>query len=236
MAERIECGRLRRRRRVRRAHRRACGCSRRGTSVVVLEARDRVGGRIWTEHLADGTPIDRGGAWLAPYHDAIAGSPREIGVATYKTYVKGAHLLVDGDRIRRYTGLIPKISPLAVAHDRAGTRPRIDRMAKQVPLEAPWTASRAAEWDARSVADWLERSGIRAQHRPRPVRDGGARPVHRRPRRRLVPRTCCSSCARTAASTRCSRSRSGSQENLVDGGAGLDRARRSPTISATRCG
>ena len=42
-----------------------------GKSVVVLEARDRVGGRIWTQQLADGSPVDRGGAWLAPYHDRI---------------------------------------------------------------------------------------------------------------------------------------------------------------------
>ena len=38
---------------------------------------------------------------------------------------------------------------------------KIDRMAKQVPLDAPWDAKRAAEWDSRSVASWLERSGIR---------------------------------------------------------------------------
>ena len=30
-----------------------------------------------------------------------------------------------------------------------------------MPLDAPWTAPRAAEWDARSVASWLEHSGIR---------------------------------------------------------------------------
>src|ERR1041385_2375833 len=85
-----------------------------GKSVAVLEARDRVGGRIWTSTLPDGSMIDRGGAWLAPQHDAIFGLAREVGVETYKTYVQGAHLLVGADRIRRYTGLIPKISPLAV--------------------------------------------------------------------------------------------------------------------------
>ncbi len=37
-----------------------------GKSVAVLEARDRIGGRIWTQHLADGSPVDRGGAWLGP--------------------------------------------------------------------------------------------------------------------------------------------------------------------------
>src|SRR5450432_431609 len=66
-----------------------------GKSVVVLEARDRVGGRIWTQQLADGTPIDRGGAWLGPQHERIFGLAGEVGVTTYKTYVKGAHLLVD---------------------------------------------------------------------------------------------------------------------------------------------
>jgi monoamine oxidase len=131
-----------------------------GSSVVVLEARDRVGGRIWTEHLADGTAVDRGGAWLGPTHDAIFGLAREVGATTYRTHVAGAHLLVGDGTTRRYTGLIPKISPLAVVTI-ALAQARIDRLAKQVPLDAPWTAKRAAEWDARSVASVLERTGIR---------------------------------------------------------------------------
>jgi monoamine oxidase len=130
-----------------------------GKSVIVLEARDRIGGRIWTEPLSDGTPVDRGGAWLGPKHDAIFGLAREVGVTTYKTWVDGAHLLVDGERIRRYTGLIPKISPLAVGSI-AWAQLRIDRLSKQVPLDAPWTAKRATEWDARTVADYLEGNGI----------------------------------------------------------------------------
>jgi monoamine oxidase len=139
-------------------------CARRlrqgGKSVVVLEARDRIGGRIWTHQLADGSPVDRGGGWLGPRHDAIFGLAREVGVSTYKTWVKGAHLLIAEGRTRRYTGLIPKISPLAIATV-ALAQMKINRMAKQVPVEAPWTAKRALEWDSRSVAWWLERSGIR---------------------------------------------------------------------------
>lgn len=131
-----------------------------GKSVVVLEARDRVGGRIWTHHLPDGSAVDRGGGWLGPKHDAIFGLAHEMGVTTYKTWVKGAHLLVGEGRTRRYTGLIPKISPLAVL-TLALAQWKIDRMARRVPLDAPWTARRAAEWDARSIASWLEHSGIR---------------------------------------------------------------------------
>jgi monoamine oxidase len=131
-----------------------------GKSVVVLEARDRIGGRIWTVHLPDGSPVDRGGGWLAPKHDAIFALAREVGVSTYKTYVAGNHLLVDEGRIRRYRGLIPKISPAAILTLFLANA-RLDRMAKRVPVDAPWTAKRAGEWDALSVGWFLERSGIR---------------------------------------------------------------------------
>jgi monoamine oxidase len=131
-----------------------------GKTVAVLEARDRVGGRIWTHRLSDGSPVDRGGAWLGPGHDAIFGLVREVGVSTYKTWVKGAHLLIGEGRTRRYTGLIPKISPLAIITI-ALAQMKLDRMAKHVPVDAPWMARRADEWDSRSVAWWLERSGIR---------------------------------------------------------------------------
>jgi monoamine oxidase len=134
--------------------------SRRGMSVAVLEARDRIGGRIWTHHLPDGTAIDRGGAWLAPGHEAMFRLAAETGVSTYRTWVNGAHLLVDGSRIRRYTGLIPKISPLAVISI-ALAQMRIDRLAKQVPVDEPWSAKRASEWDARTVGSYVEHCGIR---------------------------------------------------------------------------
>jgi monoamine oxidase len=131
-----------------------------GKAVVVLEARDRVGGRIWTHHLHDGSPVDRGGGWVANRHAAILSLAKEVGVSTYKTYVDGYHLLAGDGRIRRYTGLIPKISPAAVLTIFLA-QAKLDRMARRVPVEAPWTARRAAEWDSRSVAWFLERSGIR---------------------------------------------------------------------------
>jgi monoamine oxidase len=131
-----------------------------GKTVVVLEARDRVGGRVWTQRLSDGSPVDRGGAWLAPGHDAAFGLTREFAVPTYKTWVAGSHLLVHEGRTRPYRGLIPKISPLAVITI-ALAQARLDRLSRRVPLDAPWEAKRAAQWDARTVAWWLARAGIR---------------------------------------------------------------------------
>jgi monoamine oxidase len=131
-----------------------------GQSVCVLEARDRVGGRIWSERQADGTTLDRGGAWLGPQHDAMHDLAREMGVATYKTYVDGAHLLVDGARIRRYTGLIPKISPLAVASI-ALAQFRLDRAAKKINVDDPWSSPGAAELDTRTIAEWFAQMRVR---------------------------------------------------------------------------
>jgi monoamine oxidase len=131
-----------------------------GRSVAVLEARDRVGGRIWTEVRPNGARVDRGGAWLAPFHDRAFALAAEVGVGTYKTWVKGAHLLVDSPRLRRYTGLIPKISPLTVLSI-ARAQWKLDRVARTVPIEAPWAAPRAAEWDSQTIGEYIERCGIR---------------------------------------------------------------------------
>ena len=131
-----------------------------GRSVVVLEARDRIGGRIWTDHLEDGTPVDRGGGWLAPKHTVMHGLAAEMGVRTYKTWMAGNHLLKDGDRTRTYRGVIPKISPLAIVSI-AIAQARLDRMAKKVPVDAPWNAPKAVEWDTTTIADWIARVGIR---------------------------------------------------------------------------
>ena len=133
-----------------------------GKTVVVLEARDRVGGRVWTQERESGVTVDRGGGWLAPKHDAAHALAAEMGVTTYKTHVAGQHLLIGGGKRRTYKGLIPKISPLAVATI-ARAQWKVDRLSKQVPLEEPWTAARAAEWDATSVGDYLETAGIRTE-------------------------------------------------------------------------
>jgi monoamine oxidase len=132
--------------------------TRAGLTVAVVEARERVGGRTWTETVA-GVPIDRGGAWFAPRHDAGLSLAREMDVATYKTWVAGSHLLVGDGRIRRYKGLIPKISPAAVLTI-ALAQGRLNRMSKRVPLDAPWAARRAAEWDSETIGSWLDRTRI----------------------------------------------------------------------------
>jgi len=128
--------------------------ARAGRSVVVIEARERVGGRVFSPAVADGTRLDVGGAWLGPGHDRLYALIREYGLATYPTYTAGQTVLVLGGKVRRYSGLYAKVNPLALASLVLALR-RIDRMAKSLPLDAPWMAAHAEQWDRQTIASWF---------------------------------------------------------------------------------
>lgn len=127
--------------------------------VVVLEARDRVGGRVVTERLADGTPIDHGGQWIGPGQHRMAHLAEDLALATFPTFDEGENLLRFGGRTGRYRGAIPRLNP-AVLADMAQAQLRFDRMATRVPLDAPWAADRAADWDGQTFESWIRRNAV----------------------------------------------------------------------------
>ncbi|BBY02173.1 flavin monoamine oxidase family protein [Mycobacterium seoulense] len=136
-----------------------------GHSVALLEARDRVGGRTFTEYRPDGTWIDRGGAWIGPGQDRIYALMDEFGVAEYKQHNDGdAMMIIDGKK-HRYGGTVPwTMSPWAVANLGVGLL-SIEKMAKTLPPEAPWDAKHADEWDRISVGEWIEQNTMSRQAR-----------------------------------------------------------------------
>src|SRR6201996_7957020 len=136
-----------------------------GRSVMLLEARDRVGGRTYTEIRADGVWVDRGGAWVGPGQDRIYALMKEFGVPEYKQYNDGdAMMIVDGKK-HRYGGTIPwTMSPWAVANLGVGLL-SIENMCKSIPRETPWTATKADEWDRISLGEWLNRNTMSRQAR-----------------------------------------------------------------------
>jgi monoamine oxidase len=134
-----------------------------GRSVILLEARDRVGGRTFTEYRSDGTWVDRGGAWIGPGQDRIYALMNEVGVPEYKQHNDGdAMMIVDGKK-HRYGGTIPwTMSPWAVTNLGIGLL-SIEKMCESIPREAPWRAKQVAEWDRISLGEWLDKNTMSKQ-------------------------------------------------------------------------
>jgi monoamine oxidase len=128
-----------------------------GSEAIVLEARDRVGGRVVNEDIGDGKVVEMGGQWVGPTQDRIAALAADLGVETFPTHSDGDNLLrVDG-RLRRYSGTIPRLSPFALLDVHLATR-RLARLSARVDPEAPWDTPGAERLDATSVADWTRRT------------------------------------------------------------------------------
>jgi monoamine oxidase len=51
-----------------------------GWDVTVLEARDRVGGRVWSIPLENGEVVEMGGEWIAAGQDAVLGMASKLGI------------------------------------------------------------------------------------------------------------------------------------------------------------
>ena len=131
----------------------ARGLARAGHSVLVLEGRDRVGGRSCGGEIA-GVPVDLGGTFVGPDQRAVLGLAAELGIATAPIHHAGANLIRWRGRVRSYRGTIPKLSPLALL-DIARVQWQFERIARRVPLAQPWTTRHAHRLDSQSLADWL---------------------------------------------------------------------------------
>jgi monoamine oxidase len=128
---------------------------RRGKTCVVVEARDRVGGRTLSQPLGHDT-IDLGGQWIGPTQDRLAALASELGVATFPQYHTGRKLLSWGGKLAGYAGDLPRLSVLAQL-ELLRTDWRWKRFVKQIPPEAPWRAARALEWDGMTLETWKRR-------------------------------------------------------------------------------
>ncbi len=130
---------------------------RHGLEVAVLEARDRVGGRTLNQPVSDGAVVELGGQYVGPGQGRVLGLIADLGLTTFPTYDEGQHVLEINGRLHRYRGRIPRLNLLALL-DAGQVWLRLERMARQVPLDAPWQAPRAREWDSLTVASWVRGS------------------------------------------------------------------------------
>ena len=127
-----------------------------GADVLVLEALDRVGGRVEQVSVDDGRPVQLGGEMIGRAHTAYLGLVEELGLTLDSTYtaVAGAttYDLVDGVK-RSQDGF-----PFETAAERADYE-RVERLfgelAGTVDPDDPWSHPDAARLDGVSWAGWM---------------------------------------------------------------------------------
>ncbi|MFL6022689.1 MAG: flavin monoamine oxidase family protein [Marmoricola sp.] len=133
--------------------------ARKGRSVLVVEARGRVGGRLLNHELKAGRVIEAGGAFVGPTQNHIKALAAELGVETFKEYVKGQNVYISGNGNRQlYTGTVPP-DPLVLL-DAAVLLNQLDGFAAEIPVDAPWTHPKAREWDAMTLGDYIRQNSV----------------------------------------------------------------------------
>ena len=125
-----------------------------GASVAVLEARDRIGGRLWTD-VIDGAMLELGGQWVSPDQDALIETIDELELETYQRYREGDSVYIGPDgALVRFTGDVFPVGP-DTARVIAELTERLDAMVAEIDPDRPWAHPKAAEWDSISWEAWL---------------------------------------------------------------------------------
>lgn len=143
-------------------------------SVAVLEARDRVGGRVWNRPASDGTIVSAGGTWIGKNQDRMLALVDQVGLTVYPQYVgavdpcdpddplnpddHGAEIIFYLDGIKqRYKGLFAPIGLDALASLGLALE-QLNDIAARVPIDRPWEAHDADELDAQTLGEWIASS------------------------------------------------------------------------------
>ena len=125
-----------------------------GRSVVVLEARDRVGGRTLNEPISGSEITEIGGEYIGPTQDRIQALAKAMGVETFPVYNTGVNVLVaEGER-----SFYPSVPGLPEKPDIAAAIVKgfeLDKLAATVPVNAPWKAPNAAKLDKQTLGQWM---------------------------------------------------------------------------------
>jgi len=137
-----------------------------GKSVIVLEARNRVGGRTLNHHLPGGKWSELGATFVGPTQDHIKRLAHDVGVGLFPTFNTGNDLYRAGGSNTTYGNTGPLGSappdPLTLA-DVTAVVERLDMMSTEVPIDRPWAASSADDWDGQTLYSWVKQNSSGSQ-------------------------------------------------------------------------
>ena len=125
-----------------------------GRTVMVLEARDRVGGRTLTIPLTGGGWVDEGGQWVGAGHDRFYHWIKTTGKTTYPSPNFGESI-VFGPALKKHTRVGDDWSVLPGYARVEAIKAKLSKMADSIDPAAPWTHPQARAWDGITMAAWL---------------------------------------------------------------------------------
>jgi monoamine oxidase len=133
-----------------------------GKDVLVLEARNRVGGRCFSRAVPGASDVaNMGATFVGPTQMRIIGLARELGIGVFPTYNTGRNVLYFNGSRDTYEGAIPPVSPVALAEAQKAII-QLNSMSESVPIDAPWKAPNAAEWDGQTFETWKQSNSFSA--------------------------------------------------------------------------
>src|SRR3954469_18889737 len=135
-----------------------------GKSVIVLEARDRVGGRMLNHDIGGGHVTELGAQFVGATQDHIIGLADQVGVGRFDAYDTGLNIYYSGGTKSTFSDQLPTGSaPAQVGPEAALVVAQLDQMSTQVPVDAPWNAPSAADWDGQTLYTYLKNNSASPQ-------------------------------------------------------------------------
>ena len=132
-----------------------------GKSVILLEARNRVGGRTLSHKSADGTLTELGGTFIGPTQNHIRALAEEVGTEFFPTYNTGSNVFYANGRRSEFPSDTPFGSAPpdpVVAPDIVAAVAQLDDMATKINVEKPWETENAKLWDGQTLETWLRQN------------------------------------------------------------------------------
>ncbi|WGW11524.1 FAD-dependent oxidoreductase [Saxibacter everestensis] len=128
----------------------------RGIDVLLLEASDRVGGRVLSEQRSS-IVVDHGGQWVGPTQQRLNAWAKRFDCPTFPTWNVGEHvdIWLDGSK-SRYTGIGPDQGAGMAEYLEAIDR--LNDLSSRIVLDDPSSTPELEKWDSETVYSFLDRT------------------------------------------------------------------------------
>ncbi|KAM6901206.1 putative flavin-containing monoamine oxidase A [Lycodopsis pacificus] len=136
--------------------------------MLILEGKDRVGGRTVTTEIPAANGVDRwdfGGQWVGSTQTHILELIKELGLETFPQFNIGKkvhHTGGPGAKVRTYRTSIPALSPVVLL-DLTQLLWKIDRLCATVCVQDPWRTPNAVELDSMTLHSYIKQHAWTAE-------------------------------------------------------------------------